>query len=134
MTRISYGEAALYASWVGKGLADLDDWQAVGRFVPGAAMQALWGSLRGEWAGACNFDESLRLVVTRENYLLDPRDEADADEVPRRDLRMLYGEWERPDAVGFRAHVSTQLGLLTAAGPNPFTLDPAYVRATLPRR
>jgi hypothetical protein len=133
VTRLTCGEAALYAAWFGKSVADLEDWQAAARFLPGNAMHTLWGPLRREWAGFCNFDESLRIVVTRENYGLDPRDEADSDAVPPRELRMLYDEWARPDGVGFRPHVSTQIGLLTSAGANPFTLDPAYVRAPLLR-
>lgn len=134
VTHLTCGEAALYAGWFGKSLATLEDWQAAARFLPEGAMPALWGPLRREWAGFCDFDESLRIVVTPENYVLDPRDEADRDEVPARELRLLYGEWAKPDGTGFRCHVSTQLGLLDDAGPSPFTFDPAYVRAPLSRR
>jgi hypothetical protein len=134
VTRLTCGEAALYAAWFGKSLARLEDWQAAAAFLPGNAMHALWGPLPREWAGACSFDESLRIAATRENYRLDPRDEADSDVEPVGALRLLFDEWAQHDGLGFRCHVSTQTGVLSGAGPNPYTLDPAYVAAPLRRR
>ena len=132
-TRLTCSEATFYANWLGKSSAGLQDWEAAAAFLPGDAMHALWGPLRREWAGYSGFDESLCLVATPENFRLDPQDEADSDEVPPRELRMLYGEWAKPKGVGFRTEVSTQIGLLTKLTPDPFSFDNVFVRAPLPR-
>lgn len=133
VTRLTCGEATMYARWFGKGLPSQLIWQWAARFVPPPAFSALLSGLSGEWAGYSGIDEGLCEVVTRHNLWLDPQEEADQAQVAAPERRLLYGEWDRPAEVGFRTAVLCQIGLLRALGPDSLSLHDVYVTAPLQR-
>lgn len=121
VTGVTPDEAALYATWLGKGKADLDDWRAAAACLRPEELGALWGPLRREWAGAV--DDGLYVVVTPETLDVDPDEALEADPELQRPDRLVYGELEAPEDVGFRTSVSTQLGLLRATADPLSILD-----------
>lgn len=121
LTRVTAGEAALYATWLGKGKADLESWRTAAAFLRPEELAALWGPRRREWAG--DVDEGLHVVVTPETFDVDPDELLEDDPELQAPSRLVYGELEAPEDVGFRTSVSTQLGLFRATADPLSILD-----------
>jgi hypothetical protein len=113
-TRISEGEATLYAWWFGKLLPHLFDWQSAEESLPGSAMRELWRDSAREWtSNRLADDESARVFVTPSTIQWDPGDVLE-DELGRPEGRrsMIRGEYTRDPDIGFRTAVLIQTGIL----------------------
>jgi len=114
VTRISEGEATLYAWWFGKTLPHLFDWQSAEESLPGAAMRELWRGSSREWtSNRLADDEAARVFVTPSTIQWDPGEVLD-DELarPEKHRSMIRGELTRDPEIGFRTAVMLQIGLL----------------------
>ena len=131
VTRLTAGEARMYAGWFGKGLARQYARQLAARFLPGAAAAALWGAVPGEWAGS--YDEGVELAVTPATLARDPQAEEDGVAPPAGAGRMLYGEWATSAAIGFRTGVLCQTGLFSRPFTIPTSFDNVCVTGILAR-
>ena len=118
-TRLLPGEAGMYASWFGKGLAAREDWEHARAVLGAEELAALWGPLRREWNGSVV--EGVYSVVTPDTVDADIRDLYDEDPDLEDPERIFYGELEAPDDVGMRTHVNTQVGL-RAGGADPLSI------------
>jgi hypothetical protein len=123
---LTYGEAALFANWLGKLVADVDDWAAAARILGPAEIAELWGSSRREWGG--KIDEGVALAIGREDL------DEDGDElVAARVEGSVFGEGSAPVDVGVRTRVSTRFGLLREPAVDPTWFEPVQFAAVLPR-
>lgn len=133
VVNVTCGEAEMYASWFGKGLADREIWQAANDYLTQDEMSVIWGPTGGEWGGSSFIAEGYVEVVTRQNLHLDPMEEWDSGESPEFGPRIIYGEWSKRPDVGFRTAVSTQIGLLNSTSPSPTSFDDVSVVSPLKR-
>lgn len=110
VTRLTQGEARLYAAWFAKTLPHQVTWQAAAALLPPPLVETLWGWDEREWvAGRPSGDDEGRIAISPSTVHIDPDgDEDDTGGEPR--VRMIYEEWATRKTIGFRTCVLLQSG------------------------
>jgi hypothetical protein len=67
MTDVTFGEGCLYAWWLGKWLADVNQWEATERSLGAGEIAAMWDSGVHEWGGYGG-DEDARVRISASNW------------------------------------------------------------------
>lgn len=103
---LSARDAADYAGYFGKAMANAGDWRALAQTFPKSVAEQLWAHPEPEFAGYV--EEGVARVLPRDRALAGPAEDEDEDDFEDE----LVDEGSRLPGVRMRTHVSTQLGLL----------------------
>jgi hypothetical protein len=89
--------------------------EAAERHLPRAELEAILPDRLLFW-DAFEYREEVKLAVGRETIHKNPYDEElslGSGTVPPPSARMIYGEWDHPEHVGFATAVIQRLGLIS---------------------
>jgi hypothetical protein len=124
-------EAKTYANWFGKGVADQEDWQAIHQHFPNDIFRLLWGEEDHIELGG--FFEEDYVILLREDTIFQDLDDEWDNEPELGEKSMFIGKSQPLNAVFFRTHVSTQIGLIEGVMPFQLSSDSVILKRILPR-
>ncbi len=137
-TRLTEGEASLYAWWFGKVSASLRAWVGARFTLSRPRFDALWSPGLREWVyDRSSVDEGRRIAVWADTIDRDPDKDCVAEErgwEPEPEEQILFGEYTFADDIGMRTGVDAETGLIRQVQGGAMIPEAVALSAVLDRR